>query len=299
LKFAVFTDLHYDVIHDAGRRLQEFINVTKDEKCEFIIALGDLCNPIEDNRHIINCLREFIPCYFNIGNHDSDRYSMDTILNFFHLEHSYYSFIINNIKFIMLNANFIRTANGCTPFKRNEYYETTVDYPYIPPEEVEWLKKELEDDHLYYIVLSHHSLTNDFMRRGISNRTDIRDIFERRNKGGKKVLFCMNGHDHGDDIKEINGIHYYTLNSISYIWHGLKKTHSYSKEIHEKYPYMKEMLLYEDPLHVIVTIDDDMHINIKGMEGNYQNLTPKEIALGNRLNAVSIEPRTSSLTIAL
>ena len=47
-----------------------------------------------------------------------------------------------------------------------------------------------------------------------SNREAVRALLEKR-----KVLFCMNGHDHGDGCTIINGIPYITLNSMSYIWH--------------------------------------------------------------------------------
>jgi len=60
---------------------------------------------------------------------------------------------------------------------------------------------------------------------------------------------------------------------------------------------MKDMILYEEPLHVIVTIDDNGNIRIDGVEGHYQNITPNEIGLGNTWNAVSIEPKTLSITI--
>lgn len=40
MNFAVFTDLHYDVIHDGDRRLNEFINSVKEESVDFIIELG-------------------------------------------------------------------------------------------------------------------------------------------------------------------------------------------------------------------------------------------------------------------
>ncbi|WP_271814609.1 hypothetical protein [Clostridium beijerinckii] len=89
----------------------------------------------------------------------------------------------------------------------------------------------------------------------------------------------MNGHDHGDNVKVINGIHYYTLNSMSYIWHGIKETFNCSNEIHKKYPYLKDLILYEEPLHVIVKIDDNMNVQIDGMEGHYQNVTPKDIGM--------------------
>ena len=149
------------------------------------------------------------------------------------------------------------------------------------------------------IIFKHQSLSNDFMKRGISNREEVRAILERRNINGKKVLFCMNGHDHGDGVKVLNGIHYYTLNSMSYFWHGMKETFNYSNEIHKQYPYLKDMILYEEPLHIIVTIDENMNVEIDGVEGHYQNVTPKDIGLGNTWNGVSIEAKTSSLYIGV
>lgn len=297
MKFAVFTDLHYDVIPDAKRRLHEFINIINEEKVEFIVELGDLCHPIDENKNIINVLSECVPSYFTIGNHDSDAYPIDIVLKFLRLNHSYYSFIVNNVKFIMLDANYYKTPNGIRTYYEHSYDATTDDYPYVPQDQVVWLKRELEDDQYYYIIFSHHSLANDFKKRGISNRAEIRKLLDHKNKNGKKVLLCMNGHDHGDDLKVINGIPYYTLNSMSYIWHGTKETFNYSTEIHEKFPHLKDMILYEEPLHVIVTVDENMKIRIDGMEGHYQNITPKEIGLGSVWNAVSIEPRTSSIYI--
>ena len=40
-----------------------------------------------------------------------------------------------------------------------------------------------------------------------------------------------------------------------------------------------------------------MNVQIDGMEGHYQNVTPKDIGMGSIWNGVSIEPRTSSLYI--
>lgn len=297
LKFAVFTDIHYDVIHDANRRLHEFINIIKKKNVDFIVELGDLCRPVEENTHIIDKLKEFVPCYCTIGNHDGDIYPLDKVLKFLHLKKSYYSFAVDNIKFIVLDANFIRTQDGVTPFCSNYHSNILKDYPYVPQEEIMWLKQELENDQYYYVIFSHHSLSNDFKKRGISNRAEIRAILEQRNCVEKKVLLCMNGHDHGDDLKVVNGIPYYTVNSMSYIWYGVKETYNYSSEIHERYPHMKDMILYEEPLHVIVNIDDNMTITMEGVEGHYQNILPKEIGLGNTWNAVSVEPRTSTVMI--
>lgn len=135
------------------------------------------------------------------------------------------------------------------------------------------------------------------MNRGIYNRDDIREILEKKNENGKHALLCMNGHDHGDMVYEINGIYYYTLNSMSYIWHGIKETFNYSEEIHAKYPYLKDMILYEEGLHTIVTVSGDGHIKIEGMTGHYQNIAPRDIGLVDCWNGVSIKPVISALTI--
>lgn len=298
MKFAVFTDLHYDSIHDGDRRLSEFMDSVKKENLDFLIELGDLCYPTEENKHIIFQLQELgIPCFFNVGNHNSDAYPIDVVLKFFHMENGYYSFVFGNVKFISLDANYIKTQAGIKPYYKRNYDKSRDVYPYIPPNEIEWLKKETLDDQFYYVIFSHQSLSNAFMKRGIANSEEVRAILEDRNSKKKKVLFCMNGHDHGDDIKFINGIHYYTLNSMSYIWHGIKETFNYSQEIHKRYPYLKDLILYEEPLHVIVTIDDNMNVQIHGMEGHYQNISPQDIGMGNIWNGVSIKPRTSSLYI--
>lgn len=300
MKFAVFTDLHYDVIHDGDRRIRELINSVKKENVDFVIELGDLCHPTDENKHIIIQLKELgIPCFFNVGNHNSDAYPIDVVLKFLGMENGYYSFVFGNVKFIVLDANYIKTPNGSEPYYKRNYDKTTNDYPYVPREEKEWLRNEIEDEQFYYVIFSHQSLSNDFMKRGISNREEVRAILEQRNRNAKKVLFCMNGHDHGADVKVFNGIHYYTLNSMSYFWHGIKETFNYSNEIHDQYPYLKDMILYEEPLHAIVTIDENMNVQIDGVEGHYQNVTPKDIGLGNTWNGVSIEPKTSSLYIGV
>lgn len=254
--------------------------------------------PKDDNKYILSKLKELdVPLFFSVGNHNSDAYPVDAVLKFFGMKKSYYSFVIENVKFIVLDGNYIKTPNEVKPYYKRNYNKTTDDYPYIPEEQMKWLKNEIKDDKFYYVIFSHQSLSNDFMKRGISNREEVRSILEQRNSHGRKVLFCMNGHDHGDDFKVINGIHYYTLNSMSYIWHGMKETFNYSKEIHKKYPYLKDLILYEEPLHVIVTIDENMNVKIDGMEGHYQNIAPEDVGMGDIWNGISIKPKTSSIYI--
>ncbi|MDP4121215.1 MAG: hypothetical protein Q8876_09240 [Bacillota bacterium] len=133
--------------------------------------------------------------------------------------------------------------------------------------------------------------------RGITNQEDVRAVLEQRNAKNNRILFCINGNDHGDAVKQINGIYYCSLNSASYIWHGMKKTYQYSQEIHDKYSHLKDIILYEEPLHIIVTIDENTNVKIEGMHGHYQNVTPDDIGMGDMWNGVSIRPQTSPLYI--
>ena len=87
-------------------------------------------------------------------------------------------------------------------------------------------------------------VTSNGKSRGIQNRKEIQNILE-KNNGERQVLLCINGHDHGCDVKQINGIYYYTLNSASYIWQNVKEIYSYGEDVHKNYPYLKNMILYK------------------------------------------------------
>ena len=45
------------------------------------------------------------------------------------------------------------------------------------------------------------------------------------------------------------------------------------------------------------SIDDEMNVNIHGMEGLYQRVSPEDVGMDYIWNNVSIKPRTSSLYI--
>lgn len=171
--------------------------------------------------------------------------------------------------------------------------------PYIPQEQLQWLEQELMDNDLYYVICSHQSLSNDYVTktkiRGIVNRAEVREILEKRKE---HILFCINGHEHGSDVREIGGVHYYQLNSAAYYWQNVREMFVYEQETHRRYPYLKNLVLYREPLHVMVTIDDKMNVEISGMEGHYLTVGPEEIGMGDRWNGVSIFPRTESLVIS-
>lgn len=297
IKFAVFSDLHNDHIPDGNRRIESFINQVQNEKLDFVIELGDFSHPIDDNRYLLEKISKLnVPFYCVLGNHDTDTYSRDMVMKFLDMTDNYYSFNLGNVKFIVLDSCFIKTTKGCKPYYKRNYDKTKDCYPYIPDYELDWLRKELNEDSKYFVIFSHHSLENEFKKRGICNRKEVQEIIIKINETNKRVLLCMNGHDHGVGTKKIGKTYYYALNSMSYIWVGPQNEHfEYSKEIHKKYPHLKDLVLYEEGLFAIVKIRVNGDFEIQGMNGHYLNVSPHELGLNNTWNGRLIDPIVSSL----
>lgn len=303
MTFCVFADLHYDAIPDGDRRIRTLLEVCKSKSVDFILELGDLCRPTEENKKVMKQLRGAgVPCYFTLGNHNVDKCTTEEALRFLGLKKGHYSIRQGNVKFLFLDANYVKTECGCFPVCGTDAVFPAGGYPYIPPEQIAWLRDELAEEGCFYVICSHQSLFNEFAAgdraRGIINREEVRYVLERRNQLKKCILFCINGHDHGDAMEQINGISYYSLNAASYIWHGTKPIYAYGTEIHNRYPALKHMILYEEPLHVIISIDGQGEVEIEGMRTHYQSVTPEEAGIGATWNGVSILPRASSLHIA-
>jgi 3',5'-cyclic AMP phosphodiesterase CpdA len=297
VKFAVFTDLHYEHIHDGYQRLENFIAKVRNLEVDFVIQLGDFCVPKEENRFLLDMLESIgKPNYHVIGNHDSDLFPRVQTMKFLRMDNTYYSFIYNKVKFIVLDTCFIKTDIGYESYCKKNYDKTKDIYPILPDYELKWLQNQLNDDSEYYIIFSHHSLENEFAKRGVYNRNEVRDLINRVNDTGKKVLICANGHDHGDSLIKIGQTYYFGLNSMSYIWFGPQYEHfCYPEEVHERYPFLKDLVLYKDGLYAIVTITENGGVEIEGLKGQYQNISPGQLGLEGTWNGRSVLPIVSSL----
>ena len=290
IRFLVFSDLHYDTVKDGDERIGKIIKKVKENQVDFCISLGDFCEPVLENKRLVNAfLQTKVPIYYTIGNHETDRHHLDEILVFYDMKSPFYSFELENYKFIVLNTCFYSKDGVEEAFYENNYKVKGSVYPILPQEQLNWLREEL-NDHKKHIVFSHHSFSNEFAKRGVQNRDTIQNMFSAMN-----VLLCMNGHDHGDAVIEKNGTTYYTVNSSSNVWIGSQIDSS--ETLKEKYGHLNGILTYKEPFAVIVEIDDSK-IKINGVEGEYQSVTPEDIGLDNyQWNGVSILPKASSWEI--
>lgn len=279
--FAVVSDLHQDIAHDAEERLSTFLRAANDNQVDFIIELGDFCMPKEENKPFLKRWQDYAgEKYMLLGNHDMDNCSKEEVMQFIGMNNRYYSFDKGDFHFIVLDPNNIYDGEKYIPYENGNYFGYGEKVSYVDPEQVEWLKKDLQATDKRCIIFSHQSF-----ECSSQNREEIRKIFEDENlrAGYKKVAVAFSGHDHTNYMKEINGIAYIQINSASNQWVGEKYAcpERFSDEINQKRPALKYTLPYKDALYGIVTLTGD-GMQLKGVKSEFIAPDPEELGITDR-----------------
>lgn len=279
--FAVVSDLHQDIAHDAEERLSTFLRAANDNQVDFIIELGDFCMPKEENKPFLKRWQDYAgEKYMLLGNHDMDNCSKEEVMQFIGMNNRYYSFDKGDFHFVILDPNNIYDGEKYIPYENGNYFGYGEKVSYVDPEQVEWLKKDLQSTDKRCIIFSHQSF-----ECSSQNREEIRKIFEDENlrAGYKKVAVAFSGHDHTNYMKEINGIAYIQINSASNQWVGEKYAcpERFSDEINQKRPALKYTLPYKDALYGIVTLTGD-GMQLKGVKSEFIAPGPEELGITDR-----------------
>ncbi len=265
VSFGICTDVHHNVIHDAPRRLEVFVDDMIDKKPDFIIEMGDFCYPDSTSNDFMKIFNRFKnDKYYVLGNHDKDNgVTWEQSIKYFGMPAPYYSFDKNGFHFIVLNGNEL-TDTIINNYPRN-----------ISNKQLYWLQNDLAKTKKKTVVFVHQSL---FDTHGVINQDTVRNILAEQytSDGKNKVVACFNGHSHVDAAEKIDGVWYVAINSMSYFWVGEKHKHkSYSDEIHEKNPWIEYVCPYKEPLYAHVTIKTDGTISIKGQKTDWVGPSPK------------------------
>jgi len=290
LRFGLIADVHQDVMHDGERRISAFAAAMNDAKADFVAQLGDFCQPDPRNRPFLERWRQFDgPRFHVLGNHDMDGgYTQEQTVQFLAMPGKHYSIDIQGVHVVVLNGN--------DPGGTSQGYQR-----YVGPQQLEWLREDLEATSLPAIVLSHQAIDSP---SGVENSDDVRAVLEAANAqaGRLKVVACFCGHHHDDQARQINGIHYIRINSASYSWLGGDFKHeSYAKEIHEKYPWISYTAPYRDPLWAMVELDlGKGRLVVTGRESVWVGPTPWELGMDEKMKDPKIVgPRISDRELLL
>lgn len=282
IKFAIASDFHAPDIPDGEKRIQAFIDAAKSENVDFIIELGDFCRLDSTSQPYINIWNSFTgEKYHVIGNHDMDKYTAEEYTSGRGMPSRYYSFDKGDFHFIVLDANNIYDGEKYYHYAKANYYLDSKMRAFIDPEQLEWLKEDLEKTDKKCILFSHQSI-----EKFIGNREVVRNILESENKrvGYKKVVLAFSGHNHSNYTEVINGITYIQINSVSYVWidQPSMTEKRYPEEINRKYSLLKYSITYDQPLFAIVTLNNDGAL-VKGRKADFLPPTPEEIGLKDSL----------------
>lgn len=278
VKFAVISDIHPDIMHDGEKRLQDFLNAAEKAKVDFIIDLGDFAQVKKENQVMVDLWNSFSgDKHHVIGNHDADNCTKDEFMKFVGMPSRYYSFDKGDMHFIVLDPNNLYKGGKYIPYAHGNFYVDPSMRAHIDPEQVEWLKKDLQQTDKRCILFSHQCLENT-----VQNRELIRGILEAENKrvGYKKVVAAFSGHDHTNYEKVINGIAYIQINSASNQWVGdaYQCETRFGKQINKEHPHLKYVTPWEESIYAIVKVNKK-GLKLKGKESKFIAPTPADLKI--------------------
>lgn len=270
VRFSVFSDLHYrdGNWNQASERLDSIQKRAAENKVDFVIHCGDFCHNVVTGKEIIDRYNHFsIPSYHTIGNHDFEQTDgLEIVCRAFGMKNSYYSFDVNSFRIISLDTNFYRSADG-TPLhyaSGDSYAKCHQEELYVPPQELDFLREAIETAEGPCLLFSHGS----FVRPdGVANSEEILSILRDSRHRTGRVLMCINGHHHRNNLRILDNIAFFELNSTTSDWIN-HPHHSYPPELMAKYENSDHELLFTDPVHALVTVTEDGEIRIEGMKGS-------------------------------
>lgn len=225
---AVVTDVHahdtnspneHKVMVNWPDRVSAFVAAANEWPADAVVSLGDYVNgtfvmgaELGDPERVANIFSDAYaalsafdgPTHYVVGNHDVYSLSKDQILAETGAESTYYSFDLNGIHVVILDAQYDKNEN---------------DYGHIawmvqglvPTVELDWLKADLAASDLPTVIFIHQPLDSDFelLAGGppVFNHLAVRDVLA----SDGDVIAVFSGHDHDADHTEIDDIHYLTL----------------------------------------------------------------------------------------
>lgn len=265
VKFSVFADLHYRVgdWNWATDRLEDIFQRAEKEQAEFIIHCGDFCHDIRGAAEIIDRYNNFhIPTYHTMGNHDFEESdNISEVCSAYLLgEKSHYSFSHGNIKFISLDTNYFHNEKGdlCHYATSSVYEKCHQVEQSLSPEELVFLENELKACKMA-VIFSHSSPVRF---NGITNREEAQKIVEKSNI----PVLWINGHYHRNNLTISGNMASFDLNSTTSDWVN-NEHNAYPPELMAKFRLSNHSLLFDAPVHAIVTVSEDGEVIIDGMKG--------------------------------
>ncbi|HOW69983.1 MAG TPA: metallophosphoesterase [Phycisphaerae bacterium] len=216
LRIGLVTDVHYADKEAAGTRryrdslarLSSAVAHFNELKADCVVEMGDFIDAASSADRELSWLERIESVYAQVrcprhhvlGNHCVQTLTKEQFLAQCGASRSYYSFDLGGFHFVVLDPCFRHDGQ---PYgnKNSEWTDSN-----IPPTELEWLEADLTATRRPTVVFVHQRLDVD-NHYGVKQRVEVRKSLE----ASGKVLTVFQGHNHLNDLREINGIRYCTL----------------------------------------------------------------------------------------
>jgi 3',5'-cyclic-AMP phosphodiesterase len=242
--FGLISDVHQDIMPDAVERIRAFADAMTKAKADFVLQLGDFCQPKPANRKFLDAWNSFAgPRYHVLGNHDMDGGFMPAqTCAFLGSAGPYYAFTAGPVRGLVLNGN--EPGGKATGYKR-----------FIGAEQLAWLERELARTDRPVVIFIHQPMDDSTgISIGLENTATVRAVIE---KAAAKVVAVFSGHFHMDYGHVVSSVHHIQINSASYLWLGGGKLarETFPTEVHNAHKLLKNVAAYREPLWALVTLD--------------------------------------------
>ena len=171
-------------------------------------------------------------------------------------------------------------------YDHGNYYVERENRDLITPEEVDWLRADLAATDKPTVLFSHQGLDDIWSGNSCPNREEVRAVIREANRDRQKVIACFCGHHHVDAYSEIEGVHYFQINSAAYYWCDYANHYSSGN-----------MIEYKDALYAFVTVDlANGSIQVEGVKSEFLPPAPQP---GDFPNVDKVHPYVSDRQVKM
>ncbi|MBV7529592.1 metallophosphoesterase [Chitinophaga sp. sic0106] len=260
-RIGFITDLHHlQFGKPEDARMTVFMDAVMKETPDFIIQCGDFCRPTGSDNIMAQWRRFKGPKYHVLGNHDMDVCDKATIMRLWEMEKPYYSFDTGGYHFVVMDRNFLQKDGTLVDYNNSNWspYGPTFR-SFTDAAQLTWLQQDLAGTTLPVIVFMHQPVFLSDWFTELGNANEILTIFDTHNFNARQsgannsIAAVFMGHDHDDRHAERNGVHYFIMNSASYVY----------TESGAHY--------YKEPLFAFITLDPGGILQIHGRQTIYRD----------------------------
>ena len=282
-RLAVITDLHHGLAPDALERFRAFLGAARTRRFDAMLQMGDFTYSDAGAAECLALWRKVPGTRLSVlGNHDMDKCDKATAVRANGMAARYYAQDVGGYRFVVLDLNHFRKDGALIPYANGNYFTDNAVFNCADPEQLSWLRRELQRATRPVIIISHQPL--GFAEPGQPLPPEQAEIFSVINAAAagnprSPVAACLSGHLHVDRLEHVGDIPCVLINSASYFWSA------------GMYPYSR-------PLYAFLEFTADGMLKIEGTAGEFVKPPPpgsagvvgRSAIISNRNVRVAIHP---------